>query len=71
MAPLLSDRQINDLPKKIGEQVFSPDGKTAGANHTKYGGNVAFINGEVKKSPQRAEFDLSFPKNIILLEPRR
>jgi hypothetical protein len=70
-SPLLSDRQINDLPKKQGEQLFSPDGKTAGSNHTKYGGNVTFINGEVKKSSQRAAFDLLFPENVVFLEPRR
>src|SRR5665213_1762849 len=34
--PLMSDRQINPLPKRAGEFAFSPDGKPPGNNHHKY-----------------------------------
>jgi prepilin-type N-terminal cleavage/methylation domain-containing protein len=69
-APLLSDRQVNASSKKTGEQLFSEDGKTAGGNHTKYGGNVLFANGEAQKSTRKSAFDLSFPEKIVFLEPK-
>lgn len=67
--PVLSDWQIDTLPKKAGRQLFSPDGKGPGSNHHKYGGNVMFLDGEAKKSKPKAAFDLLFPTNIILLNP--
>jgi type II secretory pathway pseudopilin PulG len=69
-APLLSDRQVNTGPKKSDELIFSADGKGAGANHHKYGGNVLFSGGEVKRSAPRAKFELLFPTNVILLNPK-
>jgi prepilin-type N-terminal cleavage/methylation domain-containing protein len=68
--PLLSDRQVNDSPKRQGEPVFSADGKAPADNHEKFGGNILFINGDVKKSRPEASFDLLFPSRITLLNPR-
>jgi type II secretory pathway pseudopilin PulG len=69
-APLLSDRQVDTTSKKVDAPLFSADGKGAGANHHKYGGNVLFIGGEVKRSAPQAKFELSFPTNVILLNPK-
>ncbi len=68
--PILSDRQVDTNAKKTGALLFSADGKGAGANHHKYGGNVLFIGGEVKRSSPKSKFDLIFPANIILLNPK-
>jgi prepilin-type N-terminal cleavage/methylation domain-containing protein len=68
--PILSDRQINAQQKKSGEALFSKDGEGAGGNHHKFGGNVAFIGGDVRQSSPKAEFDLPLPPNTILLNPK-
>ena len=70
-SPLVSDRQVNTASKKQGEQLFSQDGKKEGSNHTKYGGNVLFVGGEVKHSGRKAEFDLTYPNNVTFLQPRK
>jgi prepilin-type N-terminal cleavage/methylation domain-containing protein len=36
---LMSDRQVDTQPKFVGEYVFSPNGRSPGNNHHKYGGN--------------------------------
>ncbi len=69
-APLVSDRQVNALPKKVGERLFSGDGKAPGANHHKYGGNVLFQSGEIHLSPTNSKFDLLFPTNVVFLNPK-
>lgn len=68
-APLVSDRQVDTSSKKADAPLFSIDGKGAGANHHKYGGNVLFVGGEVKRSAARAKFDLLYPTNVVLLNP--
>jgi prepilin-type N-terminal cleavage/methylation domain-containing protein len=68
--PIASDRQVNLNPKKTGELVFSADGKAPGGNHHKYGGNVLFLSGEAQKSKSKSAFDLLFPTNVSLLNPR-
>ncbi len=67
---LMSDRQINNLSKNTGEQVFSLNGKTPGNNHYKYGGNLLFCDGSVQAIPSRAPFSLAFTNGIVLLNPK-
>lgn len=67
---LMSDRQINTLPKKASDQVFSLNGKSPGNNHHKYGGNVLFVDGSVEATKARAEFPMVFSNSVILLNPR-
>jgi prepilin-type N-terminal cleavage/methylation domain-containing protein/prepilin-type processing-associated H-X9-DG protein len=67
---LMSDRQINTLPKNIGDQVFSLTGKPPGNNHSKYGGNFLFSDGSVQSTPPRAAFSLAFSNGIVLLNPK-
>jgi prepilin-type processing-associated H-X9-DG protein len=68
--PLMSDKQVNAAPKTAGEPLFSPDGKKPGNNHHRYGGNVLFCDGSIQTSPARSAFSLSFPTNVILLNPK-
>jgi prepilin-type processing-associated H-X9-DG protein len=67
---LMSDRQINTLSKNSGDQVFSITGKAPGNNHSKYGGNVLFCDGNVQDIPARAPFSLAFSNGIVLLNPK-
>lgn len=69
-APLISDRQVNTQPKKIGERLFSGDGEPPGANHHKFGGNVLFQSGEIQKSGTNSSFELLFPANVVFLNPK-
>ena len=68
--PLMSDRQVNTLPKGIGDPVFSLNGKAPGNNHHKYGGNVLFCDGSVQATPARAAFPLEFTNPVVLLNPK-
>ena len=54
--PLMSDRQINTLPKQAGDQVFSTNGKPPGNNHYKYGGNFLFGDGHADLTPPQLRF---------------
>jgi prepilin-type N-terminal cleavage/methylation domain-containing protein/prepilin-type processing-associated H-X9-DG protein len=67
---LMSDRQISTLSKKIGDQVFSLNGKPPGNNHHKYGGNFLFCDGSVQSSPPLAAFSLVFSNDVVLLNPK-
>ncbi|HEY5297569.1 MAG TPA: type II secretion system protein [Verrucomicrobiae bacterium] len=67
---LMSDRQINTLPKVAGELVFSPDGKPPGNNHYKYGGNFLFCDGSVQASKPRLAFSLAATQGVVLLNPK-
>jgi prepilin-type N-terminal cleavage/methylation domain-containing protein/prepilin-type processing-associated H-X9-DG protein len=69
--PLMSDRQINTLPKAAGEQVFSRNGKSPGNNHHKYGGNFLFGDGHVELTPPRLPFSLVTTQSVVLLNPRQ
>ena len=68
--PLLSDRQVNAFPKIKRQLIFSEDGKPPGANHSKSGGNFLNCDGEVKSAKPRATRDLTFPTNVVLLNPK-
>jgi prepilin-type N-terminal cleavage/methylation domain-containing protein/prepilin-type processing-associated H-X9-DG protein len=67
---LLSDRQVNTLPKNIGDQVFSLNGLPPGNNHRKKGGNFLFTDGSVQESPPLAAFSLLYSNGIVLLNPK-
>lgn len=68
--PLMSDEQVNTLPKTAGQLVFSPNGKPPGNNHNKYGGNVLFCDGDVQFSPPNAAFNLPTGPDVVLLNPK-
>lgn len=68
--PLISDRQVNAFPKIKRQLIFSPDGKPPGANHGKSGGNILFCDGAIKSTKPRAARDLTFPTNVVLLNPK-
>jgi prepilin-type N-terminal cleavage/methylation domain-containing protein/prepilin-type processing-associated H-X9-DG protein len=67
---LLSDRQVNTDPKHAGEFVFSPDGKSPGNNHYKFGGNFLFGDGSVQPSDAQLTFSLAVPPGVVLLNPK-
>jgi prepilin-type N-terminal cleavage/methylation domain-containing protein len=67
---LMSDAQVNALPKAAGQPVFSLDGKRPGNNHRELGGNLLFCDGQVKPGPARAEAPILFPASAILLNPK-
>jgi prepilin-type processing-associated H-X9-DG protein len=68
--PLISDQQVNAFPKIKRQLIFSPDGKPPGDNHGKSGGNILFCDGAIKSTKPRAARDLTFPTNVVLLNPR-
>ncbi len=67
---IVSDRQVDTLPKRMGQQLFSRDGKKPADNHGKYGGNYITLNGESASSGPTAKRDFLFDTNIVLLNPR-
>ena len=67
---LLSDRQVDTLPKRAGEIIFSPNGKSPGNNHHKYGGNFLFGDGSVQSSPPQLAFPLAVVPGAVLLNPK-
>ena len=68
--PLMSDQQVNSLPKQPGDAVFSTDGKPPGNNHHKYGGNFLFGDGHAEMTPPRLAFSLATPQGVVLLNPK-
>jgi len=68
--PLISDRQINTLPKRAGDFAFSVTGKPPGNNHHKYGGNFLFCDGHVELTPSRLPFSLVTTQGVVLLNPK-
>jgi prepilin-type N-terminal cleavage/methylation domain-containing protein/prepilin-type processing-associated H-X9-DG protein len=68
--PLMSDRQINALPKRAGDPVFSTNGKPPGNNHHKYGGNFLFGDGHVELTPPQLAFSLVTTQGVVLLNPK-
>lgn len=67
---LVSDEQIDTLPRRAGEQMFSPNGKRPGNNHRSFGGNMLFCDGHVEECPAVAVRDLAFSNNVVLLNPK-
>jgi prepilin-type N-terminal cleavage/methylation domain-containing protein/prepilin-type processing-associated H-X9-DG protein len=68
--PLMSDRQVNTLPKLAGDFVFSITGKPPGNNHHKYGGNFLFCDGHAEMTPPQLSFSLVTTQGIVLLNPK-
>jgi prepilin-type N-terminal cleavage/methylation domain-containing protein len=67
---LMSDRQVDTQPKVVGEYVFSPNGRSPGNNHHKYGGNFLLCDGSVQDSPALLTFSLPAVPGVVLLNPR-
>ncbi len=68
--PLITDRQINTMPKKPGMQIFSPDGKGTGNNHDRFGGNILSTDGSIASTKAKSTADLSIPAGVTLLNPK-
>ena len=66
---ILSDWQVDALPKKRGNLIFSPDGGKPGNNHGAAGGNLISCAGAVLFSPPKAAQDFLFPATVKLLSP--
>ena len=66
---ILSDWQVNTLPKTKGQPLFSPDGKKPANNHGQDGGNLLLGKGEVIRSGPAAARDLPVPSGVTLLNP--
>jgi prepilin-type processing-associated H-X9-DG protein len=69
-APLLSDAQVDTLPKNPGQTVFSLDGRKPGNNHNKFGGNFLFCDGNVQYTVSQLAFSLPPATNVVLLNPK-
>ncbi|MDB6056546.1 MAG: hypothetical protein JWO95_390 [Verrucomicrobiales bacterium] len=67
---ILSDRQADTSPKRMGQQLFSPKGNKPANNHGQYGGNYITLNGETASSSLIAKRDFLFDTNVVLLNPR-
>jgi prepilin-type N-terminal cleavage/methylation domain-containing protein/prepilin-type processing-associated H-X9-DG protein len=68
--PLMSDRQVNTLPKQAGDFAFSTTGKPPGNNHHKYGGNFLFCDGHLELTPPQIPFSLVVTQGVMLLNPK-
>jgi type II secretory pathway pseudopilin PulG len=66
---IVSDWQVDTLPKKQGSRIFSPDGKKPGNNHEATGGNLLSCGGAVVFSGPKAAQDFVFPPTVRLLSP--
>ena len=67
---LMTDRQINTLPKAKGAQIFSTDGNAPANNHHKYGGNYLFVDGRLEQSAALASFPVTATPGVVLLNPK-
>ena len=67
---LMSDQQVNTLPKNTGDYAFSTTGKPPGNNHHKYGGNFLFGDGHMEMTPAKVPFSLPLTQGVVLLNPR-
>jgi type II secretory pathway pseudopilin PulG len=66
---LLSDWQVDTLPKQKGTLIFSADGKKPGNNHDAVGGNLLTCGGAVVFSGPKATQDVVYPSTVRLLGP--
>jgi prepilin-type N-terminal cleavage/methylation domain-containing protein/prepilin-type processing-associated H-X9-DG protein len=66
---ILSDKQVDTLPKVAGQLAFSNTGKPPGNNHRKFGGNFLFCDGHIELSPPQVPFPLSVAPGEALLNP--
>jgi prepilin-type N-terminal cleavage/methylation domain-containing protein len=68
--PLITDEQVNTGSKASGSLLFSADGKGAGNNHRRFGGNVLRVDGSIQWLSATSAVPLSFPNTVRLLNPR-
>jgi prepilin-type N-terminal cleavage/methylation domain-containing protein len=68
---LMSDQQVDALPKIKGQAVFSTNGKRPGNNHHRYGGNLLYCDGRVEKISAIAPFSLLATQGVVLLNPKQ
>jgi len=67
---LMSDRLVDTQPKQPGARVFSATGSAPGNNHHKYGGNFLYVDGRQEASSSTASFALTWPTDVVLLNPK-
>ena len=67
---LMSDWQVNTLPKKAGDLAFSATGKPPGNNHYKYGGSFLFCDGHTELTPPELSFSPVITNGVELLNPK-
>jgi hypothetical protein len=67
---LMSDRQIDALPKAKGAPVFSANGRAPGNNHHQYGGNYLFVDGRLESGAALAPFPIAGAPGVTLLNPK-
>jgi hypothetical protein len=67
---LMTDRQVDTLPKAAGAPVFSTTGKAPGNNHHKYGGNYLFVDGRIEPGAASATFPIPIASGVTLLNPK-
>jgi prepilin-type processing-associated H-X9-DG protein len=67
---LVSDAQVNTLPKTQNEPLFSTSGSAPGNNHRTAGGNMLFVDGHVETPGALAPRALPVPEGATLLNPR-
>jgi type II secretory pathway pseudopilin PulG len=67
---LMTDRQVDSLPKVRGQNTFSSNGKKPGNNHHRYGGNYLFSDGRIEMGPAAAPFSLGLTQGVSLLNPK-
>jgi prepilin-type processing-associated H-X9-DG protein/prepilin-type N-terminal cleavage/methylation domain-containing protein len=66
---LMSDQQVDDGSRKVGEYAFSASGKPPGNNHGKRGGNFLFCDGHAESSPAQVPFSVLLTPGVVLLNP--
>jgi prepilin-type N-terminal cleavage/methylation domain-containing protein/prepilin-type processing-associated H-X9-DG protein len=66
---IITDRQVDSLPKPAGGALFSASGKPPGNNHGQLGGNLLFGDGHVEQSPPQSRFALPIASGDVLLNP--
>jgi len=67
---LMTDRQVDTLPKSPAQPIFSTTGKRPGNNHHKYGGNWLYTDGHVEMSSALAPSSLVWTQGVVLLNPK-
>jgi prepilin-type processing-associated H-X9-DG protein len=70
-APLVTDSQLNTLPKRAGDPLFAEKHVSPGGNHRQFGGNILFADGHVESMESKAPRDLIPPAGATLLNPIR
>ncbi len=69
-APLMSDSQVDTLPKVPGALAFSTNGLAPGNNHEARGGNFLFGDGHADFSPPQIPFAAGLTQGVVLLNPK-